>query len=197
MGPQWPSEVLCRFELVLCQVIFLVEFVDATADDLDGLLGFGGVGVGGYIAERLHHIEATDDLAEHDVLAVQPASLGQQDVELGAVGVWSVIGHGNPAGTTMGQGKVLIVELVTKDAAACKNEGHLGESRDYLLAQHTGPSERVCFSLKCYFVTSLMFHSMSIITENEVGSSEILVTMSSHKDQVMFWSREAACHYFN
>ena len=42
----------------------------------------------------LHDIHALDDLAENNVLAVQPRGLRRADKELGAVGVGTSVGHG-------------------------------------------------------------------------------------------------------
>ena len=41
--------------------------------------------------------KSTDDLAKHDVLAVQPASSGKQDEELRPVGIKALVGHRHPA----------------------------------------------------------------------------------------------------
>lgn len=43
--------------------------------------------------DLLDDIESFDDLAEDDVLAVQPRGWDGGDEELGALGVWSSIGH--------------------------------------------------------------------------------------------------------
>ena len=50
---------------------------------------------------------------------VEPAGLGEEDVELRAVGVTAVVCHGNPAGRTVGQHKLLVVKALPEDAAAC------------------------------------------------------------------------------
>ena len=118
MCPWVRLQVISGLELLLGEVVLLLEAVDSGIDDADGLLGDGGGGAGGHITNDVDHIEATDDLAENNVLAVQPASLGQQDVELGAVGVWSVVGHGNPSSRTVRQDELLIVEDVAEDALA-------------------------------------------------------------------------------
>ncbi len=38
-----------------------------------------------------------DNLSKDDVLVVEPTGLGEEDVKLGAIGVWSMVGHGNPS----------------------------------------------------------------------------------------------------
>ena len=109
-------QVLLNVELVLGKVVVLND-IDAGVGDLDLLLGHGGVGVRGHIGEGLQHIPATHDAAEDDVLVVEPASLGQRDVELGVVGVGSVVGHGDPAGAAVAQDELLVVEALAEDAA--------------------------------------------------------------------------------
>lgn len=44
-----------------------------------------------YLANKVH---AFNNLAENDVLAVQPRSLGSADKELAAVGVGASVSHG-------------------------------------------------------------------------------------------------------
>ena len=61
-----------------------------------------------------HH--AADDFAEDDVLGVEPARFGEQDVELWAVGVLAVVGHRHPARRAVTQDEVLVVEPVAEDA---------------------------------------------------------------------------------
>ena len=64
--------------------------------------------------------ESADDLSEDNVFAIEPAGLGEHDVELRAVGVSAVVGHGNPAGRTVGQHEVLVIETLAVNAATCK-----------------------------------------------------------------------------
>ena len=61
---------------------------------------------------RVDDVPSADDLAEHHVLAVQPASLGEDDVELGRVLVGANVSHSHPAGRAVGQYEVLIVEVL-------------------------------------------------------------------------------------
>lgn len=52
------------------------------------------------------------------MLSIEPRGLHSADEELRTVGVGSSIGHGHNAGTSVLQGKVLILELVTVDGLA-------------------------------------------------------------------------------
>ena len=63
----------------------------ATVGD-DNLLG-GLAGLGAKALDLLDDIHPFDDLAEHDVLSVQPLGLGRAQEELRTVGVRSSIGH--------------------------------------------------------------------------------------------------------
>ena len=55
-------------------------------------------GVGTVSLDLLDQIVVVDDLAENDVLAVQPRGLDGGDEELGSVGVGSGVGHGQESG---------------------------------------------------------------------------------------------------
>ena len=68
---------------------------------------------------RLSTYESADDLSEDNVFAIEPSGLGEHDVELRAVGVSAVVGHGNPAGRTVGQHEVLVIETLAVNAATC------------------------------------------------------------------------------
>ena len=69
------------------------DLVELTAGgDLDVALGLPALGA--HALQLLHDIHALDDLAENNVLAVQPRGLRRADKELGAVGVGTSVGHG-------------------------------------------------------------------------------------------------------
>ena len=83
---------------------------------LDGnlLLGLSGrrrsVGL-----NLLDELRSLDDLAENDVLAVQPGGDDGGHEELRTVGVGSSVGHGEEEGAIVLKLKVLVVELVSVD----------------------------------------------------------------------------------
>ena len=54
------------------------------------------------------------------MFSVEPSSLGEEDVELRTVGVWSMVCHGYPSWTSVRQGEVFIVETFTIDTLAYK-----------------------------------------------------------------------------
>jgi len=66
----------------------------------------------------LYNVHAINDLAEHDMLAVQPAGLSSAQKELGAVGVGAGIGHRQDAGTGVLQTKVFVLKLIAVDGFA-------------------------------------------------------------------------------
>ena len=70
----------------------LLHLALATVSD-DDLLG-GLAGLGAKALDLLDNVHALDDLAEHDVLAIQPLGLGSAEEELASVGVGSSVGHG-------------------------------------------------------------------------------------------------------
>ena len=58
-------------------------------------------------------LHAFNDLAENDVLAIEPAGHNSGDEELGAVGVLTSIGHGEKTGLGVaGSWGVLLVTVV-------------------------------------------------------------------------------------
>ena len=68
---------------------------------------------------------AVEDLAEDDVLAIEPGRLDGGDEELAAVGVLASVGHGEPARAIVVQLEVLVGELLAVDrpaARACECE---------------------------------------------------------------------------
>mmetsp|Transcript_62886 Transcript_62886/g.167235 ORF Transcript_62886/g.167235 Transcript_62886/m.167235 type:complete len:264 (+) Transcript_62886:135-926(+) len=88
----------------------------ARVDDLH-LLG----GLAALAAHRLHRlddIQALDDLAKDDVLAVEPRRGGDRDEKLRAVGVGARIGHRQQADRRVLQVEVLVRKLSAVDALA-------------------------------------------------------------------------------
>jgi len=66
----------------------------------------------------LHDVHALDDLAEHDVLSVEPLGLGGADEELRSIGSRSGIGHGEDSGAGVLLSEVLVGELGAVDRLA-------------------------------------------------------------------------------
>ena len=66
--------------------------------------------------------ESTDDLAEDDVFSVKPACPRQQDEELRAVRITTLIGHRHPTRGSVTQYEVLVHEPLPVDAAPCTNQ---------------------------------------------------------------------------
>ena len=55
------------------------------------------------------------DFAEYDVFSVEPPGPIEEDVELRAVRILSVVSHGDPASGTMTQQKLFIIEFLAID----------------------------------------------------------------------------------
>mmetsp|Transcript_23988 Transcript_23988/g.59555 ORF Transcript_23988/g.59555 Transcript_23988/m.59555 type:complete len:284 (+) Transcript_23988:144-995(+) len=90
----------------------------ARVDDLH-LLG----GLAALAAHRLHRlddIQALDDLAKDDVLAVEPRRLDGADEELAAVGARARVGHRERARARVLQLEVLVRELLAVDGLAAR-----------------------------------------------------------------------------
>ena len=68
--------------------------------------------------ESIEHLEATSDLAEHAVLAIEPGGLDEGHEELGAVGVGAGIGHGEITTSSVPDVEVLVLELHAIDGLA-------------------------------------------------------------------------------
>jgi len=72
-------------------------------------------------AEALHLLDdllTVDDLAEDDVLAVQPRAWHRGDEELRAVGVWTSVSHREKVWLGVLELEVLVGELLAVDALA-------------------------------------------------------------------------------
>eukprot|EP00303_Exanthemachrysis_gayraliae_P009057 CAMPEP_0206001816 /NCGR_PEP_ID=MMETSP1464-20131121/2350_1 /ASSEMBLY_ACC=CAM_ASM_001124 /TAXON_ID=119497 /ORGANISM="Exanthemachrysis gayraliae, Strain RCC1523" /LENGTH=302 /DNA_ID=CAMNT_0053375139 /DNA_START=202 /DNA_END=1111 /DNA_ORIENTATION=+ len=79
-----------------------------------------GAGLGPLGLHGLDHVHALDHLAEHDVLAVQPARLGRADEELAPVGVGPGVCHGQDARARVRELEVLVGELAAVDGLAAR-----------------------------------------------------------------------------
>jgi hypothetical protein len=98
--------------------------------DGDGLGGLSGLGAD--LLDGLDDVETLDNLAEDDVLAIEPRGLDGADEELGAVAdaplvvlmekameeylrAWAGVGHGEDTGTGVLEVEVLVLELLAVD----------------------------------------------------------------------------------
>jgi len=81
----------------------------------NGDLGLGGAAGGTVGLDLLDDVHTLNDLAEDDVLAIQPGGLLSADEELGSVGVGTGVGHGEDTGAGVLQGEVLVLELLAVD----------------------------------------------------------------------------------
>lgn len=82
---------------------------------VNGDSGSGGTRVGTVRLDRLDNVETVSNLTEHNVLAVQPWGGNGGDEELGTVGVWTSVGHGQQTWSVVLLDKVLVLELLTVD----------------------------------------------------------------------------------
>lgn len=87
-------EAVADLQLVAATFVLgvLLHLQLAALHDLDGVLGLVA-GALGDVLDLVDNVVALEDLAEHDVLAIQPRGDGGGDEELGAVGVLAGVGH--------------------------------------------------------------------------------------------------------
>ncbi len=67
-----------------------------------------------------YDVHALGDVPEHTMFAIQPCGLDGAEEELGAVGVWSGVGHGEHTRAGVLQHEVLIRELSAVDGFAAR-----------------------------------------------------------------------------
>lgn len=75
----------------------------------------GLAGARSNLLDVLHNIQSLDNLTEHDVLPVEPLSLGSADEELRSVGSGTGVCHGQDSWTGVLLDEVLVSELGTVD----------------------------------------------------------------------------------
>lgn len=97
---------LNRISILKCTTVLNHNF-------LCGLAGLRAIRL-----DLLDDIQALDDLAEDDMLVIQPGGLHGANEELGAVGVGASVRHRQDAGAGVLQPEVLIGELVAIDGLA-------------------------------------------------------------------------------
>lgn len=86
----------------------------------------------GDILNLVHNLVALENLAEDNVTSIEPASDDCGDEELGAVGVFSGVGHAEQSFAGVLELEVLIWELVAIDRfAACAISGREVSSLDH------------------------------------------------------------------
>lgn len=118
----------------------------------DGDLGLGLAGLGALVLDSLDDVETFDDLAEDDVLAVEPRGDDGGDEELRAVGVGAGVGHGKKTGLGVRELEVLVFELGAVDrlASGTVTGGEVTtlqhEVRDDTVERRSLVTETVCAS---------------------------------------------------
>ena len=86
-------------------------------DDNDWLLGLV-VSVDWVSLDGVENFKAINALAEDDVGTVEMRGIDEAKEELGAVGSWASVGHGEDAATCVLVDEVLVLELTTVDGCA-------------------------------------------------------------------------------
>ena len=85
-----------------------------TVGDDDVFLGFV-VAIDWVLFDLIEDIESIGNLSEDDVGTVEMGSIDEAEEELGAVGAWTSVGHGEDASAGVLVLEVLIIELSTID----------------------------------------------------------------------------------
>jgi len=110
----------CFVALFFHFILFcVVQLQLAAVRNDDGLAGRARAAANGL--DLLHDVQAINDLAEDNVLAVQVGSVGSANEELGSVGVGTSIRHGQSAGSEVAAclaGEGLVGELLSVDGLA-------------------------------------------------------------------------------
>lgn len=118
------------------------------------------------------------DLTEDDVLAIKPAGDDSGNEELGAVGIWSGVGHGEKSWLGVLSGEVLISELLTVDGLATSAiaTGEVTslkhELRDNAVEGRASVSETLLAGAESAEVLSSLWDN--VIVENEVDAAGLL-----------------------
>jgi hypothetical protein len=81
----------------------------------DNQLGLGSTGLGTKSLDLLNNVETLNNFSEHNVLTIQPWTWDSGDEELGTVGVWTSVGHGQQTWSVVSLSKVLVSKLLTVD----------------------------------------------------------------------------------
>ena len=81
---------------------------------LDGFIA--GVSLGSF--NLSYNVHAFNNFAENNMSAVQPGSFLDSDEELGSVGVFASVGHGQPSGTVMLELEVFVGETLAVDGTS-------------------------------------------------------------------------------
>lgn len=108
--------VACRILLALGRILVILAGKLAAVHDSHVLEGLVGLSL--HVFDLANHTLAVDDLAEHDVLAIEVGSGDGGNEELTAVGAGPGVGHGEQEGTVMLEVEVLIGELFAVDRLA-------------------------------------------------------------------------------
>jgi hypothetical protein len=158
------------FFFVKFRVILFEHLALTRVSNDDGLLG--GTALASNSFHLLDNVESFNNLAENDVLAVEPRGLDGTDEELGSIGVGTSVGHRKSSGLGVLQLEVLISELSTIDGLATGTVA-LGEVTT--LAHEVGNDSMESASLE---VKGLARSSLTFLTSAE--GTEILGSLGDN-----------------
>jgi len=180
------------FTLLFKQDVLGTQSQDAAVHD-GGVGRAGGAALGAACLDGAHDAVrlrvARNDLAKDDVLSIEPAGDGGGDEELGAIGVWSRIGHGQKEWAVVLQLEVLVGELLSVDGATASAI----VAREVTALEHEVGNDTVesavlvVLSIGCAladFGKVLGSLGDSLIEEDEIDASGAIFILASFIDEV-------------
>lgn len=178
----------CNFSIVCnCSHLSFLRYLQLTAA-VNSDSAASGTRVGTKRLNLLDNIESVSHLTEHNVLTVQPWAWNGGDEELGAVGVWTSVGHGQQTRSVVLLGEVLVSKLLTVDGLTTSTiaSGEVTtlqhELRNHSVENRVGVAETLFTSAQGSEVLSGLWHN--VVVQLERDSAEFLAVGGDVKEDL-------------